>query len=179
MTAEVDIAPFEADDVEVVWHFFQGLPALDRTFVKEPVTQRADVARWTTDTRPHRYLARAGGAMVGYVGVFPGVGWSAHVGELRLVVDPGKRRQGIGQRLARHGLSVALGADLTKLVVEVVADQEPTIALFTRLGFRGEALLADHVRAPNGVFHDLIVLANRTDENWQILSVVGLDEPLQ
>ena len=43
---------------------------------------------------------------------------------------------------------MALDAGLTKVVVEVVVEQESTIALFTRLGFRAEALLADHRRIP-------------------------------
>ena len=64
-------------------------------------------------------------------------------------------------------------------MVEVVAEQESTIALFTRLGFRAEALLEDHVQDPAGDFSDLIVLANRTDLDWGVLATVGLDEPLE
>lgn len=178
MTDQLAISSFTDHDVDAVWQFFQRVPALDRTFVKEPVTRRDDVATWAADSQPQRFIARLDDTVVGYVGVSPGVGWSAHVAELRLVVDPARRRRGIGQRLARRGLSVALQLDLTKVVVEVVADQESTVALFTRLGFRVEALLADHVRDPHGAFHDLIVLANRTDENEQLLEVMGLAEPL-
>ena len=42
---------------------------------------------WPTATRP-AVLAVDGATVVGYVAVIPGVGWSSHVGELRLVVDP-------------------------------------------------------------------------------------------
>ena len=68
--------------------------------------------------------------------VIPGAGWSSHVGEVRLVVDPNRRRGGVGKALARRALVAALEADLRKLVVEVVADQEPAIRLFTELGFK-------------------------------------------
>ena len=94
------------------------------------------------------------------------------------MVDPAVRRRGIGQRLARHALRVAVDASLTKVVVEVVAVQDSTIALFTRLGFRAEALLEDQVQDPEGNFLDLIVLANRTDADWAVLTTVGLDEEL-
>ncbi len=181
MSDELDISAFTAADVDDVWAFFQRVPEGDRTFVKEPVMDHADVRAWADDTRALRSIARTGGAdgaVVGYVGVFPGVGWSRHVGELRLVVDPAIRRRGVGQRLARHALRVALEAGLTKVVVEVVATQESTIGLFIGLGFRAEALLEDQVQDPAGNFSDLVVLANRTDTDWGLMTTVGLDDQL-
>ena len=175
---DIEIAPFTAADVDVVWGFFQRVPVGDRTLVKEPVTELGVVQAWVGDARAQRFVARIDGTVVGYVGVYPGVGWSRHVGELRLVVDPTVRRRGIGQRLARHGLRVAVDASLTKVVVQVVATQESTIALFTGLGFRAEALLEDQVQDPGGHYIDLIVLANRTDADWDLMATVGLDEQL-
>jgi ribosomal protein S18 acetylase RimI-like enzyme len=177
MEEPVEIAMFSAANVDDVWRFFQRVPEGDRTFMKEPVTEQAVVA-WVDDARARRYLARVNGVVVGYVAILPGFGWSRHVGEIRVVVDPERRGRGIGQRLARHALRVAAEASLTKIVVEVAAAQEPTIALFTRLGFRAEALLEDHVRSPAGDYDDLIVLANRIDDDWAVLSAVGLDEQL-
>jgi ribosomal protein S18 acetylase RimI-like enzyme len=174
----IEITTFAAADVDDVWAFFQRVPEGDRSLMKEPVSELATVQAWVDDARALRFVARADDDVVGYVAVFPGVGWSRHVGELRLVVDPAVRRRGVGQRLARHALRVAIEASLTKVVVEVVAVQESTIALFTRLGFRAEALLEDQVQDPEGNYTDLIVLANRTDADWGVLSTVGLDEQL-
>src|SRR5687768_17457121 len=84
--------------------------------------------------------------VVGIVSVRPLIGWSAHVGELRLVVDPARRGRGVGRALARHALREALAAGLEKVVVEVVAEQEGAVHMFSDLGFRGEALLRDHIR---------------------------------
>ena len=178
MADTIEITPFSAADVDETWAFFQRVPEGDRTLVKEPVTELIAVEGWVADARALRFVARADGDVVGYVAVIPGVGWSRHVGELRLVVDPAVRRRGIGQRLARHALRVAIEASLTKVVVEVVAVQDSTIALFTRLGFRAEALLEDQVQDPSGNYVDLIVLANRTDADWGVLSTVGLDDQL-
>ena len=58
------------------------------------------------------------------VAVVPLQGWSSHVGEVRVIVDPAHRGRGIGRALARHAVLDALELGLTKLVVEVVADQE-------------------------------------------------------
>lgn len=172
------IAAIADADADAVWAFFERIPVGDRTFFKEPVHDVGTVHRWTSDAGAQRFVARLDGDVVGYVAVIPGVGWSAHVGELRLVVDPGCRRKGVGHRLARHGLAAAVERGLSKVIVEVVSDQTSTIALFTGLGFVAEALLEDHVRDGDGRLNDLIVLAHRPADNWQLLTTVGLDRPL-
>ena len=64
----------------------------------------------------------------------------------------------------------ALNLGLTKMVVEVVADQEATIAMFRSLGFDPEALLADHVRDQAGE-------PARPDDSCALgRGVVGVDE---
>jgi ribosomal protein S18 acetylase RimI-like enzyme len=172
------ISPVSEALVEAVWAFFERIPEGDRTFFKEPVLGIDTVRGWIHVMGASRFVASADDRVVGYVAVIPGVGWSAHVGELRLVVDPEVRRQGLGNRLARHGLVAALEQGLSKVVVEVVSDQTSTIALFAGLGFVAEALLEDQVRDGDGRLNDLIVLAHRPTDNWRLLSTVGLDHPL-
>ena len=68
---------------------------------------------------------------------------------------------------------------LSKVVVEVVADQVATIALFQGLGFEAEAFLADHVRDATGRLHDLIVLSHQVDDTWGAMTTIGLDRILE
>ena len=63
-------------------------------------------------------------------------------------------------------------------MVEAIATQDPTIALFAGLGFQPEALLVDHVRDADGELHDLMVLALHGNETWSTLQSMGLDEVL-
>ena len=58
----------------------------------------------------------------------------------------------------------AVGIGVTKLVVEVAAEQEATVAMFTKLGFEPEGLFRDHVRDQAGELHDLLVLAHFVDD---------------
>ncbi len=176
--ADIQIAELMAADIDDVWEFFQQVPEGDRTFFKEPVSERDTVRGWTEANGDRRFVARGAERVVGYVALIPGVGWSRHVAELRLVVDPGLRRQGVGSASPATGWC-RLDSGLTKVTVEVIAEQESTIALFTRLGFRAEALLEDHVKDPAGRFSHLIILTNRTDLDWSVLETVGLDEPLE
>ena len=172
------IAALTEATADAVWRFFERIPEGDRTFFKEPVLGIETVRGWLGNADAVRALATRGEGVVGYVAVIRGVGWSSHVGELRLVVDPSIRRTGLGHRLARHGLASAIEMGLSKVVVEVVSDQTSAIALFTGLGFMAEALLEDHVRAADGRLSDLIVLAHRIVDNWQLMTAVGLDQPL-
>jgi ribosomal protein S18 acetylase RimI-like enzyme len=100
------------------------------------------------------------------------------VGRVRLVVASARRGTGLGRELARRALVEAVGAGLTKLVVEVVAEQGAALALFTDLGFSGEALLTDHIRDRSGQLRDLMVLAHHVGQTWSGMDTVGIADEL-
>ncbi len=172
----VELGPAHA---EALLRFFAGLPEGDLTFIEEEVTDPAVVRSWASGTGGgRRFVAVDGDEVAGYVAVRPLPGWSSHVGEVRLVVSPTRRGSGLGRQLARQALVTAVGDGLAKLVVEVVAEQGAALALFTDLGFTGEALLRDHVRDREGTLRDLMVLAHHVDDTWSGMATVGLDEAL-
>ena len=168
----VALAPEHCD---ALVRFFAALPEGDLTFIKEDVTDPDTVRSWASGpTSGGRWVAVEDGEVTGYVAVRPLPGWSDHVGEVRLVVAPGRRGTGLGRELARRALVEAVGAGLTKLVVEVVAEQGAALALFTELGFTGEALLTDHIRDRNGQLRDLMVLAHHVQDTWAGMDAVGV-----
>jgi len=173
----MEIRPIEpGDDAALAW-FLQRIPEADRTFLKEDVTDPEVVVRWS---RPGdaRSIAVEDGEIVGYVAVVPLHGWSSHVGEVRIVVDPDERGHGIGRTLARRAVLDAVDLGLAKLVVEVIADQEALIAMFRNLGFEPEALLTDHVRDRSGELRDLMVLANTVEEQFAAMGTAGITDDL-
>jgi ribosomal protein S18 acetylase RimI-like enzyme len=177
----VELGPERCD---ALLRFFGSLPEGDLTFIKEEVTDPDTVRSWTKGDGPGgRWVAvddtTADDAEVtGYVAVRPLPGWSDHVGEVRLVVSPGHRGEGLGRALARRALVEAVGSGLTKLVVEIVAEQGAALALFTELGFTGEALLVDHIRDRNGQVRDLMVLAHHVQKTWEEMDTVGIADEL-
>ena len=173
----MEIRPIEAGDSEALSSFFERIPESDRTFFKEDVGDPRVLADWV-QPGTGRTIAIDDDQVVGALAVVPLVGWSSHVGEVRLVVDPERRGRGIGRRLARQAVLDAVDMELGKLVVEVIADQAPLIAMFRGLGFEPEALLTDHVRDRSGQTRDLIVLANSVDEQFTALSAAGVAEQL-
>ena len=149
----------------------------DLTLIKEDLTDPDAVAGWAA--RPgQQWVALDGPDVVGYAAVRPLPEWSDHVGELRLVVDPARRRAGVGRALARHALIEAVRAGRRKLVVELAADQEKALAMFSSLGFTGEALLRDHIRDRDGELHDLVMLAHFVEGMWAGMGAIGLSDEL-
>jgi ribosomal protein S18 acetylase RimI-like enzyme len=172
----VELTPGHCD---ALLRFFEGLPEGDRTLIKEDVTDPSTVQAWAAGgDQVRRWLSMDGDDVCGYVALYRLPGWSDHVGEIRLVVAPGKRGGGLGHELARHAVVQGLDAGLTKLVVEVVAEQGAALALFTALGFSGEALLRDHIRDRSGQLRDLMVLAHQVGETWSGMATVGVAEEL-
>ena len=166
------------EDGTELYAFFERIPEGDRTFFKEDVLDEQVITSWVDEAVGHRWLMVEGEQVIGYLALIPGHGWSSHVGEVRLVIDPGQRRQGRGAQLARRGLLEALNLGLTKVIVEVAADQEATVSLFTGLGFEPEALLRDHIRDRSGTFRDLIVLSHFVPDMSSAMATLGIDEAL-
>jgi len=168
----MEIRELQPGDRDAVERFVERVPEGDRTFFKEDVEAPGVLDAWT---RPGtaRAVAVEDGEVIGYVAVVPLHGWSSHVGEVRVIVDPDRRGRGIGRALARRAVLDAVELELRKMVVEVVADQEPTIAMFRSLGFDPEALLTDQVRDRSGALRDLMILAHSVEEQWSSMAVAG------
>lgn len=159
--ADMVIRKLEQGDENATRGFFERIPEADQRFFKEDVLEPGTVERWTADARVRRLIAIADdGTVRGYAAVVPGVGWSKHVAELHVIVDPDERRDGLGTQLVWKALELTRELDLGKLVVEVVAEQEGAVEMFERLGFCREAVLPGHVRDRDGKEHDLVLLAN-------------------
>jgi ribosomal protein S18 acetylase RimI-like enzyme len=168
------------DDLDALLDFFERVPESERTFFKEHVLDRPTVEGWLTTDRGRRGLAfDDDGRVIGYVAVMRLSGWSDHVGDVRLVVDPQHRTQGVGRALARWALLQAVDCGMTKLTVEVVAEQERAVAMFSALGFRAEGLLLDHVRDHDGVLRDLVLLSHPVADSWSAMETAGIDDALR
>lgn len=165
---------FGAADIDLLAALFAALPQRDRSFLQGRL-DRETIARWLDEEPASRWLVATGDEAQAYLAVIPHEGWSSHVGDLRLVVGDGHRRKGLGRALARHGLLQGVQLGLLKITVEVAADKEGDIAMFTSLGFRPEALLEDQIRDRDGALHDLVLLAHDVTQVQEDMSTVGID----
>lgn len=175
----MEIRPLTPDLAAAVEDFFASIPESDHNAFAEDITAEGAVQAWLADIRGRRSVAVDDeGRVLGYVALLPQVGWSSHVGSLRVVVDPAARGQGVGRLLARSGLLTALELGLGKVVVEVVADAVPAIGMFQAIGFEPEALLRDHVRDRTGGLRDLVVLSHLVEGTWSGMATAGFEDEL-
>ena len=159
------IRDLQVRDEDALRNFFERIPTDDRTFFKEALEEPEILRRWIDDRRGVRLIGcDDDGRAVAIAAVWPGVGRSRHVGDLRLVVSTEHRRRGIGREMARSALVEALRRGMWKITVEVVSTQQGTIDMFLSLGFTPEALLRDQLRSSDGATQDIVVVAHFADE---------------
>ena len=175
----MSVVQLDRELIPAFTRFLGDLPEGDLTFVKEPATDPASVRAWADPDAPGvRWLALDGDAVTGFLEVLPLVGWSDHVGEIRLVVHPTRRGEGLGRELARRALLHAAESGLSKLVVEIIAEQEAHLNIFISIGFTGEALLRDHIRDREGKLRDVIMLAHFLEATNNDMDTLGLPDEL-
>lgn len=158
------IRAFRPADADIMLAFAQALPEHDLLFLGRDLRHPRVVEAWLQAIGEgwiDSVVAECDGAIVGTAAVVRDpLGWSPHVGEVRLLVSSERRGAGLGRDLLECAFSIAERRGLTKLVAQMTPDQAASIALFESLGFRGEALLKDHVQGRDGTLHDLAILAH-------------------
>ena len=162
------IRRFRTDDRVSMQRFAEALPEHDLLFLGRDLRHPRVIAAWLTamdDGWIDGLIAEEDGALVGTAAlVRDPLGWSAHVGEVRLLVASYRRGAGLGRDLLQALMRIAEGRGLAKLTAAMTADQEDAITMFETFGFASEAQLTGHVRDGTGRAHDLVVLARRMTE---------------
>ena len=157
------IRRFRPDDRADVIAFASALPEHDLLFLSRDVREPRVVAAWLSAIEADEIdslVAEDDGAIVATAAlVRDPLSWSAHVGEVRLLVAPGRRGSGLGSDLLQGIFMIARERGLAKLIARMTVDQAGSIALFEGVGFRAEAMLKDQVRGADGQSHDLAILS--------------------
>lgn len=159
----IEVRPMVPEDKDKILEFFLQVPAEDRYFLKDDVTSPRVIEGWASHLDYDRALpliAWCDGRVVGNaVLIRSRVGARRHVGELRVVVHPDFRSQGLGSIMTRYLCEIAADAELDKVVAELVADrEEEAITAMERLGFIRSATIAEFYRDERGRAHDLVVM---------------------
>src|ERR1700726_1810147 len=177
---EIEFRLMAQADEAAVLGFAQKLPVHDLLFLPRNISEPKVLAAWIKEIERGSIaslLAVKAGRVVGCGTIVRDpLSWSPHVGEIRNVVSPDLRGQGVGRALSQETFALALGAGLEKLMVQMTVDQTGAIAIFEGLGFKAEALLRDHVRDVDGKKHDIVVLGHNVAQVRAQLEAYGLAE---
>lgn len=160
----VEIRYMGAHDAPGVLAFARALPPHDLLFLPRDITHPKVLAAWSAEIER--------GAMTTLLGFSQGIvigcatiardplSWSAHVAELRVVVATSMRGRGLGRALLEDAFALAATMGVEKMIAQMTTDQTSAIAVFETMGYRGEALLREHVKDRDGVAHDIVILSH-------------------
>lgn len=159
----ITLTPFEVIHLGAVRAFAQSLPGHDLLFLARDIQHPKVINAWIdsiADGEITSLIALDGDQVVGTTAIVRDLlGWSAHVAELRILISEDMRGKGLGRILLQHCFTDAVDGGAEKLLARMTPDQRGAIALFEEMGFRGEAMLRDHVRDRDGKVHDLAILS--------------------
>jgi RimJ/RimL family protein N-acetyltransferase len=157
----------DASHRDEVSAFARSLPRRDIMFLRMDITDPRNVDEWIKNVEAGRtvtLLAYDGDKLAGYASLHHNeVLWTRHVGEIRTIVGSEYRGIRLGARLAEEMFAIAKELGLKKITAQMTADQKGARATFERIGFRPEALLADHVVDQEGRTHDMLIMSYDVD----------------
>ena len=175
---EIKLALMAPQDDAKVIAFANTLPEDDLLFMRRDIRQPKVVAAWSdliAQGRLASLLAWSGGEVVGCAAlIIDPLSWSPHVGELRVVVSRKMRGIGLGRVLIQEAFLIALSKGLEKLVAQMTADQQGAIVVFESIGFRGEALMRNHVKGADGRKHDIVLLSHDVVQSRAQMEMYGV-----
>jgi len=153
----------EPSDRDAIVAFARSLPNDDLIFLRTDITEPKTVDAWMNYIKGGRTIsvvAEADGKLAGYASIHLNEAlWTRHVGELRVLVGRDFRGSGLGKRLTNEAFAIAKDLGLKKITAQMPTEQRGARQVFERLGFRPEALLADHVMSRDGHTHDLLIMS--------------------
>jgi ribosomal protein S18 acetylase RimI-like enzyme len=124
-----------------------------------PLERIEDFVRESVANDSAQFVAVADGRVVGWADIFPA--WPhaiSHCGSLGMGVLPEFRGQGIGRRLLESCIAKAWSKGITRIELEVRADNGSAIKLYERFGFAREAVKRRAMRF-DGVYFDSIQMS--------------------
>ncbi len=168
--SSIILRPMVKKDEKALLDFFASLSKADRLYLRDDVTNPDVIKGWANAIDYNRVLpilAFSGDRIVGDATLHQNpFSWMRHVGQIRMVIASDHRERGLARTMAAEVFQNALSAKLEKLVAEMLTDQDGARKVFSRLGFREEAILKDHVLDAQNVKHDLLIMTNDVNVLW-------------
>jgi len=157
----MQIEPMLAEHAATVLAIYQaGIDEGDATFeTQAPAWEEFTAARLPD----HRYVARAGGDVLGWVAVSAVSGRCVYAGvvEHSVYVDPRARGQGIGRRLLDTLISSTEAAGIWTIQSGIFPENAARAALHQAAGFRTVGI-RERIGQQHGSWRDVVLIERRS-----------------
>ena len=151
----------EPDDCDAIYEMFTSPQVYEGTLQLPYPSREYWRKRIAEGEGCYNLVAVSGEHVIGMLGVetFPNVPRRRHVGHIGISVSETWQGKGVGNALMQAGIDLAdKWLNLTRLELEVYADNEAAIRLYERFGFEHEGVMRRHAFR-NGQYIDSIMMA--------------------
>jgi L-amino acid N-acyltransferase YncA len=158
----VTLRPLLKGDEAALAEYFRTLPPEDRLCLKDDVTDPKVIENWIYELNYDNLLpliALHDGNIVGDATLhFSPIGWTRHLGEVRLTTSTQYRVRGLGTVLIQQLIDVATRLGLEQLSAEIPPVLDKAFYLFEKMGFKDMAHLPGFVKDLQGTESDLVLM---------------------
>jgi len=144
------LRPMRRDDQYALYSFFNSLTGEDRRSLRNDVTDRKLIEKWTRNLNYDRVLpilAEYEGHIVANATLhYQTFGWGRHVAEVRVTIAPEFQGRRLGAVLLAEITRLASHSKIKKLLARIVATREGVINAFERAGFSQPTILRNYVK---------------------------------
>ncbi|MBW1722759.1 MAG: GNAT family N-acetyltransferase [Deltaproteobacteria bacterium] len=177
------LRPLRAGDEFPLFQMYKELPAEDRWFNDENVTEFSAIEGWVKDSgSPDNItlVAVLEGRILANGRLLREKGSPrAHIGKIRITVVPSYREKNLGTWVLFDLMNLAMSMGLKILVMELVEDRDiAVIRSAKRLDFSPEAILKHFVKDDQGNYRNLIIMVKRLYLGWEYEGGLSLKNPL-
>jgi len=155
------LRPLTKKDEEDLVDLFARASDQDLQYFRSDAGDPDVVRSWVRELDLHAVfplVAMINGKMVGEATLHFGEHFHRHLAWVRIFLDRGYRRQGIGTLMLRCLIDIARRVGLQQLYAEVVLTQPQVVKAFENLGFRHEVTLEDYFVADDGETLDMAIM---------------------
>jgi phosphinothricin acetyltransferase len=152
-----------ADAAAIAAIYNQGIEERVATFETQPRGE-ADVLAWF-DGGATLIVVEADGEVAAFAGAFPYRARECYAGvrEFSVYVRRGARGRGLGRAALETLIAAARARGAWKLVSRVFPENQPSLKLLIRLGFRRVGTYQRHARL-DGVWRDVVIMEKLIDD---------------
>jgi acetyltransferase len=167
------LRPATKDDEQRLSKFFSRIPAEERWFLREKLTDPDLLTKWLEGVDyeslvPIIAVREDTGEIIANVRLYRSTSASMrHVAHMRVMVLPDYRHLKVGSWMILDTIKLAMDLGIEKLVGEFVGEkEEPAMNAARKMAFQQEAVLKGYVRDLQGVDRDLIIMVKNLRNEW-------------
>jgi GNAT superfamily N-acetyltransferase len=176
---QVTVRILEPADEKNLLQFMKNLPARERLYFRDDVTDQTVIHGWCHDIRLDRIIpvlaVREDEIIASWSLHMREHGWTRHLANIRGIVHPNYRQFGLATIIIYELLSLAQELELERVVIELVSPQRRLLRHFQSLGFEVVSVLKDWIKDKKGQYHDLQMLSMKIEPAWRRMEELILD----